>query len=128
MEPRDFYDAIEYWGGLWTFGTVSSWPGLLMCTNRMAEEQREMFSEYLRTLPYQRFLETRYWRAVRLQAMHQFRHTCAVCEQKVPGVEVHHRTYDHRGSEYLHFDDLRLLCARCHNTVHEVSKLAGGTR
>lgn len=123
MEPRDFYDAIEYWGGLWTFGSVANYAGLTASVNRMSEDQRDMFSEYLRTLPYARFLETRYWRAVRSHVAHTAKHVCAVCEQRVPGVEVHHRTYEHRGAEYRNLNDLRLLCPRCHNTVHEVGKL-----
>lgn len=124
MERREFYDAVEFWGGAMTFGSVAGWDGLTETLAEMSAEQKGMFSGYLNAIPYKAFLLTRYWHAIKLKM--QFDHRgCQVCRRQQK-VEVHHRTYEHRGSEFAHLADLRLLCGQCHALVHEAVMFVKG--
>ncbi len=83
-----------------------------------------MAATYLRSLPYERFLDTRYWYAVRRQAMSRSGGRCEPCGRK--SEEVHHRTYRNHGVEHLHLDDLVVLCSSCHQLIHEAAAFAKG--
>ena len=81
-----------------------------------------MDSAKLRTMDYLKFLKTGYWLAVSTYVKER-RPWCALCCEPTAGpLEVHHRTYEHRGSEWQHLDDLTVLCHDC----HEWTGLKGG--
>lgn len=74
-------------------------------------------ADSLRSIPYKEFLKTPYWMAVsdHVKTMHPW---CVLCtEPFAEPLEVHHRTYIHRGSEWLYLDDLTVLCHECHQWV-----------
>lgn len=78
----------------------------------------------LRRLPYQAYLQTRYWRRVRaaLFIAHNLRcksPRCVDCDSWYGGerdLHVHHLHYRNKGREQL--DNLILLCAACHQLLH----------
>jgi 5-methylcytosine-specific restriction endonuclease McrA len=70
----------------------------------------------LATLPYDRFLESPYWDLVRRE-LRAHRCRCERCGER-DGVHAHHRSYEHRGSEWRHLEDLELLCGVCHAMNH----------
>jgi hypothetical protein len=124
MEKRDFFDALEYWASPMTPGSVAGFDGFVRTVAKMDDEQRAMMVRYLRSdITYERFLQTRYWHAIRLKVISDRKHLCEVCSEKRPDVEIHHRTYDHRGEEYAYLMDLRLLYGRCHNMAHELKAM-----
>jgi hypothetical protein len=72
----------------------------------------------LRAMPYARYLATPEWRRRRdraLQAAH-WRCQWPDCRAR-DGLAVHHRSYEHLGEE--RDADLRVLCPRHHQGVHE---------
>lgn len=71
----------------------------------------------LKTLPYERFLQTEYWFIVRAYVISQRGRRCERCE-RTGDLNVHHVQYDHRGEEVFYLEDLRLLCERCHAATH----------
>ena len=70
-------------------------------------------TESLRALPYSEFLKTPYWLAVSDHVKNLSRQ-CALCTTISP-LEVHHRTYEHLGSEWQYLEDLVVLCHDCHD-------------
>jgi hypothetical protein len=77
----------------------------------------------LRAMPYRDFLNSIYWSIIRDYALYRAKYSCALCH-KTHGLQVHHRTYEHRGSEYNHLEDLIVLCGNCHAKFHD--KLPAG--
>lgn len=78
----------------------------------------------LRKMPYPQFICTEFWQAVRLVAIRQAGHRCQICNSPHL-LEVHHRTYRHRGYEDCNLQDLTVLCDGCHEKHH--SKLPSPT-
>lgn len=82
----------------------------------------------LRALPYKDYLDTRYWKYVRALMMMIYGARCQSPGDLIgnsywmgweSSLHVHHLHYMNRGSE--RFEDLTLLCHRCHALVHGVS-------
>jgi len=70
MEQRDFFDELGYWVGLMTPGSVAGFDGLVRTIAKMDEAQRAVMVRYLRSdIDYERFLQTRYWHAIRLKVI-----------------------------------------------------------
>jgi len=74
-------------------------------------------SEKLRRLVYGTFLESRYWLLTKALLLKARQNRCENCRRHGP-LDVHHLTYEHRGSEVFHLDDLALLCHPCHFGRH----------
>jgi hypothetical protein len=73
--------ALEYWAGPMTPGSVAGFNGFVSVVGKMDEIQKAMIVRYLRTdICYERFLQTRYWHAIRLKviSMRKGVVTCAV--------------------------------------------------
>lgn len=79
-------------------------------------------SQYLRSLPYYKFLKTDYWKKVRSIVLERDRFLCQECFGK-DRLEVHHRTYEHHGHEHEHLQDLITLCRNCHGRQHGLSEI-----
>lgn len=76
----------------------------------------------LRSMDYSQFLQTPYWRAVSWYVKENYP-KCEICiTSSVGPLEVHHRTYAHRGDEWRHLDDLMVLCRTCHEKQHTESE------
>ena len=71
---------------------------------------------------YEKYLETPYWKEVSGMVKTRDEYRCRVCNSQLDLV-VHHRTYEHRGNEKEHLNDLTTLCRRCHDVFH--GKVAG---
>lgn len=81
--------------------------------------------EHLRRMPYKEYLQTPHWKRVRAAMI--LIHRCRCQGKHCVGtdgywlgdedlVHVHHVSYANRGRE--RFQDLRLLCAPCHELLH----------
>lgn len=75
-------------------------------------------TEALRAMPYKEFLNTIYWDIVRTYVRYRRGHACELCNS-TEHLQVHHRTYEHRGEEYQFLSDLILLCRNCHAKFHD---------
>jgi replicative DNA helicase len=72
----------------------------------------------LRTMPYEEYLQTPEWLERRERKLKEADFRCQVCNKDGP-LDVHHRTYEHRGNEAP--GDLTVLCGDCHALFHGVS-------
>lgn len=84
--------------------------------------ERSEDAALLKAMSYSSFLRSDYWKAVRKHVLKIRGNKCENCE-KTYKLQVHHLSYEHHGQEHLYLDDLKLLCAHCHKTHHD---LAGG--
>lgn len=75
----------------------------------------------LLALPYQEYLKTDHWQAMRKATLDRDRAACRIC-RSTDRLNVHHNTYERRGDEAP--DDLITLCAACHQIFHDNGKLA----
>lgn len=66
---------------------------------------------------YENYLASEYWQAVAKAVKKRAGYRCQVCNSQ-HDLEAHHRTYDHRGDELNHLEDLTCLCRRCHAIFH----------
>ena len=74
-------------------------------------------AEHLAALPYEEFLESDYWHALRRYIKRSHNYCCSSCGAK--GIlEVHHDVYDFRGQELLFSNSLACLCSICHRKAH----------
>jgi len=80
----------------------------------------------LRTMPYPEFLASAYWKVLRSRLLVLRGGACESCRARAK-VELHHRTYEHRGFEYWFPGDLIFLCAACHDVTHEVWRADRGS-
>lgn len=95
----------------------------------LVQRQRRIDSTKPELLPYDEFLDSPYWIWLSLWMKGLVEYYCEGCERKFPsekGLDVHHKTYTHRGFEFPdHLDDLIVLCRACHRRRHFP---AGGRR
>jgi hypothetical protein len=68
-------------------------------------------------MKYHDYLKTEYWQQVSRKVKERGGYRCQVCNSP-HDLQAHHRTYDHRGNELKHLDDLICLCRRCHAIFH----------
>jgi 5-methylcytosine-specific restriction endonuclease McrA len=70
------------------------------------------------TMKYEEFLQTPYWVVIREYVLFKWNNKCAFCGSS-ENLNVHHRTYEHRGREHTHISDLVVLCNSCHAKFHD---------
>lgn len=70
-------------------------------------------------MTYKRYLMTPYWQLVSNLARKKAKYKCQLCGSK-ESLNVHHKTYKHKGFEIMNTDDLIILCQDCHQKFHEV--------
>ena len=68
-------------------------------------------------MSHRRYMGTRRWKAIRHLIITRDAGKCLLCDSD--GTHVHHKTYKNFGNEYLHEDDLVLLCGDCHSKIHD---------
>lgn len=87
---------------------------------RLAEQMDAACEENLHDMAYGEFLETAYWRTLRTYLIDCAAYQCQNCSRsnRFHTLQVHHLTYEHRGSEWRHLEDLVVLCERCHQQQH----------
>lgn len=70
----------------------------------------------LRRMPYRLYLMTPEWKRVRDAALRENGYACSLDISHKEGLEVHHRSYENRGTERP--NDLLVLCRACHRLHH----------
>lgn len=68
-------------------------------------------------MKYADYLKTDYWKAVSFKVKERAQYRCQLCNSQ-HDLCAHHRTYEHRGCELDHLNDLVCLCRRCHEIFH----------
>jgi hypothetical protein len=88
----------------------------LAARKRQDESLTAISVEALRNMPYEEYLQTEHWAAVRTAALRRANYACQLCNAK-GRLNVHHRTYENCGREQP--SDLIVLCEGCHAKVHD---------
>jgi hypothetical protein len=70
---------------------------------------------------YQAYLLTPYWREVSRAVKKRAGFRCQLCNSPLD-LQAHHRTYEHKGDELNHLNDLICLCKKCHKNFHAVER------
>jgi hypothetical protein len=70
---------------------------------------------------YQAYLTTPYWREVSRAVKKRAGFRCQLCNSPLD-LQAHHRTYEHKGDELNHLNDLICLCKKCHKNFHAVER------
>lgn len=83
------------------------------------ETIRKLLKSSLRTMPYADFLKTRYWDELRSLVIARRGPRCAGCGGDFDKLQLHHKSYEHRGFEIDHLEDVQLLCDPCHEAKHK---------
>lgn len=81
-------------------------------------------SKRLRTMPYERFLMTSYWKGI-ARTLKDLAGACQRCHAVDTDLHTHHVNYGHRGQEFLgdNLMDLEVLCDCCHRQSHGIEEL-----
>jgi DNA repair exonuclease SbcCD ATPase subunit len=86
-----------------------------------ADRLQEQLEEILKSMKYEEYLKTRHWRELRKYVIRRRGKKCSLCGA-AELLDVHHKTYDNRGREHFHLDDLIVLCRNCHGQHHKGEK------
>ena len=65
---------------------------------------------------YSQYLNSNHWKKVRKEALRRSNFKCQLCSVSKVVLHVHHNNYDCIGQEKE--EDVIVLCAKCHNRVH----------
>jgi len=74
-------------------------------------------SDHIKSLTYESFLKTPYWKAITSYKKYLAGFRCQVCNSS-SGLNTHHRNYEIHGYEHAHLNELVVLCHDCHNLFH----------
>ena len=91
---------------------------------RQERNQKQAHIEQLKYMPYSEYLQTEHWQEVRKYCLKKAGYRCQLCHSNRK-LNVHHKTYEHRGEEDQGWNwknDLIVLCQSCHEKFH--AKLA----
>lgn len=97
--------------------------------NELSEESRRYILDLTmrfegddRARDYSDYLNSPIWKYISSIIKLQSNYTCAQCKEKANPAHlvVHHRTYEHLGSELNHLEDLDVLCTACHLKTHGI--------
>ena len=84
--------------------------------NELNENERKYLAE---KIPYKDYLASPYWHFVALIYRCRANFHCQRCgEERRNHLSVHHKTYEHIGSELQYPEDMEVLCAKCHMQEH----------
>lgn len=72
----------------------------------------------LKSLAYDKFLETEFWNIVRTAVYERAHRRCELCFSP-NRISAHHKTYEWHGFEDLHPETLICLCSGCHAKFHD---------
>ena len=77
--------------------------------------ERQERIKFLRSIPYQEYLDSPEWKQTRSSALRRANFRCQMCGDKRP-LQVHHNTYENRGCEQP--SDVISICGDCHGKFH----------
>lgn len=75
-------------------------------------------SDHIKSMDYQSFLQTPYWKAIAAHTKYKAGYRCQLCNSPRRLI-THHRNYDIHGFEHAYMQDLTVLCDDCHNKFHD---------
>lgn len=78
------------------------------------------FLDALNNMEYIDYLNTNHWKHFRKEAIKFYNNKCQICGKKEENLNLHHSNYGNRGRET--FNDVTLLCSKCHNIFHKEGK------
>lgn len=78
--------------------------------------KRQNKIDKLCTMPYDEYLHTPHWRKTKKKAIQDADFMCSDCGRDNVPLDVHHKTYEHKGYEYP--EDLQVVCRKCHEHIH----------
>ena len=78
----------------------------------------DLEAKWRNQIPYAQYLLTDYWKRVRSKAVETAGSRCNDCKRGNCRLDVHHKTYAHRGAELQFMGDLVVLCRECHLKRH----------
>jgi 5-methylcytosine-specific restriction endonuclease McrA len=90
---------------------------LRIAVRQFEERESERATARLKTMPYQEYLRTKHWQAVRAVAIGRADGRCQLCGA-TEQLNVHHNTYERRGEELT--SDVVALCSSCHAKHHDI--------
>lgn len=82
------------------------------------KENKKIPLETLKTMDYEKYLNTGHWQRVRRNYFKKYPKICFCCG--LPAYVLHHKEYKNRGEE--NDEDLIPLCEDCHNSIHRMMK------
>ena len=74
--------------------------------------------QYIKSMDYDSFLKTIYWKTVSYKRKAQSEFKCQLCNSN-KDLETHHPTYDIKGVEIDNMKKLTVLCHSCHEKHHK---------
>lgn len=107
LDPiREWNDGVKQWE---KWKDISVW-GL----------DEDLIANEIRSLEYNTFLMTPYWKAVSGQVKKRNDYKCQLCG-KQGTLNVHHSDYSIHGYEVQNINKLLCLCNDCHNNFHKIT-------
>lgn len=80
----------------------------------------------IKSMSYDSFLHTGYWKTISHHVKQAANYKCSMCGQKFKEHQLaaHHRSYSRHGYEALYWKwDLACVCHECHRKIHEKDKV-----
>lgn len=78
---------------------------------------KEVIQKYIKSLTYENFLDTIYWKLISAIKKEQANNNCQLCNSDKK-LTTHHRNYKIKGLEIDNMNELIVLCDKCHNKFH----------
>lgn len=77
-----------------------------------------------RSRPYKEYTDSPIWKYTSSLFKFMRNYTCEKCEKQFNPTHlvVHHKSYNHLGSEIQHPEDMQLLCTDCHLETHGIRR------
>jgi hypothetical protein len=87
----------------------------LICENACSAE----IEKKIKSMPYNEFLKTPYWKLISWHCKRKHRFTCLMCNSK-ENLQTHHKDYKFHGQEHTvwGFQNLICVCDKCHSKHH----------
>lgn len=82
---------------------------------------KDVIVDYIKSMPYNEFLQTCYWKAIAEKVRISSQFKCKICNSS-KHLSVHHRTYEHHGLELDYMEDLVCICQECHSKFHDIEE------
>ena len=84
---------------------------------RYADVNWGAVADHIKSMDYQNFLKTPYWKAISAHTKYKAGYRCQLCNSPYKLI-AHHRSYNIHGFEHAHMQELIILCNNCHNKFH----------
>ena len=96
--------------------------------NELSDEARKIICttslETGQKIPYNWYVNSPLWKYQSSVIKMSHNYTCSICNKisNPAHIVVHHLTYEHIGSEYLHPEDVAVVCTDCHLKIHSIRR------